>query len=76
MTDWDWRNLCGRKKFLPVELCEEAISRVERLNPILNAGGNSDVRYRRDAARKPLSEGPFAGVPFLLKDLISAYAGV
>ena len=64
------------KKISPSELCEEAISRIEKLNPIINAVINPMFNIGRDAAKKPLPEGPFTGVPFLLKDLISAYAGV
>ena len=64
------------KKISPSELCEEAISRIEKLNPIINAVINPMFDIGRDAAKKPLPEGPFTGVPFLLKDLISAYAGV
>lgn len=68
--------LITRKDVTPAELCEEAIARIERINPKLNA-----VIYRMfDAARKRAGEkpagGPFAGVPFLLKDLLTAYAGV
>lgn len=68
--------LMARKDVTPAELCEEAIARIERINPKLNA-----VIYRMfDAARKSAGEkpagGPFAGVPFLLKDLLTACAGV
>jgi amidase len=58
----------------PSELADEAISRIEALNPLLNAV----IHERFDAARKeaaaPLS-GPFAGVPVLLKDLGASMAG-
>jgi len=64
------------KKISPVELCEEAINRIEKLNPILNAVINPMFDIGREAAKKPLPDGPFTGVPFLLKDLISAYARV
>jgi len=64
------------KKVSPVELCEEAISRIEKLNPILNAVITPMFDIARDAAKKPLPQGPFTGVPFLMKDLIAAYAGV
>ena len=68
--------LIEKKDVTPSELCEEAIDRIERINPSINA-----VIYRMfDAARKSAGEkksgGPFAGVPFLLKDLLTAYAGV
>ncbi|MDP9102588.1 MAG: amidase family protein [Pseudomonadota bacterium] len=52
----------------PAELVEAAIERIERHNPALNA-----VVYKAyDEARKAavaLPDGPFKGVPFLIKDL-------
>jgi amidase len=68
--------LVREKKISPVELCEEAISRVEKLNPVVNAVVTPMFDIGRAAAKNPLPEGPFTGVPFLLKDLISSYAGV
>lgn len=68
--------LVRKKEVTPPELCEEAIGRIDRINPKINA-----VIYRMDdAARKaaagPIPQGHFAGVPFLCKDLVSAIAGV
>lgn len=66
--------LVRRKEVQPLELVEAAIRRIEELNPQLNA-----VIYklydegRAAAAARP--GGPFAGVPFLLKDLMTDYAG-
>jgi amidase len=61
-------------KVKPLELVDAAITRIERLNPQLNA-----VVWPMydEARRRALSElhGPFAGVPFLLKDLLAEYAG-
>lgn len=68
--------LVREKKISPIELCEEAISRIEKLNPVLNAVINPMFDIGREAAKKAIPEGTFAGVPFLMKDLISAYAGV
>jgi amidase len=59
----------------PRELVEEAIARIERLNPQLNAVIHPMYDEARRIAAAPLSAGPFTGVPFLLKDLLSAYAG-
>ncbi len=60
----------------PIELVEAAIARIEEVNPRLNAVVHTVYdRARRDAAA-PLSPGPFAGVPFLLKDLLALDAGV
>lgn len=68
--------LVREKKISPAELCEEAISRIEKINPVINAVVTPMFDIGRAAAQKPLPEGPFAGVPFLLKDLLGAYAGV
>ncbi|MDE2184344.1 MAG: amidase [Alphaproteobacteria bacterium] len=53
----------------PSELLEEAIARTERLNPALNAVILKDYERARAAAKETLPKGPFAGVPFLLKDI-------
>ncbi|MCE5275802.1 MAG: amidase [Deltaproteobacteria bacterium] len=68
--------LVKKREVSPQELCEEAISRIDRINPKVNA-----VIYRMyDIAHKSLKgqlpQGPFSGVPFLLKDLLTSYAGV
>jgi amidase len=56
-------------------LLDRAIARVEAVNPKINAV----VLKHYDLARRQLAEtppaGPFAGVPFLLKDLNTALAG-
>ncbi|WP_405109157.1 amidase [Paenibacillus sp. FSL K6-1217] len=62
------------------ELVEAAYARMDEVNPLLNAV----VRTRREAALKeaaemPLDSGdttrPFAGVPFLLKDISQSIGG-
>jgi amidase len=68
--------LVRKKEVKPVELVEAAIERIERLNPSLNAVITPMYELARDAARGELPEGPFTGVPFLLKDLIASYKGV
>jgi amidase len=60
----------------PADLVEEAIRRIEALNPRLNAVVAKMYEQARAAAASALPDGPFTGVPFLLKDLISTYAGV
>jgi amidase len=67
----------GRKREVkPIELVDAAIERIETVNHQINAVVNSMYDEARDAANKPLPQGPFTGVPFLLKDLLAAYAGV
>ncbi len=58
----------------PQELLEIALGRIDALNPEINAVVHLMADdARRDAARRP--RGPFAGVPFLAKDLTTMYAG-
>lgn len=57
-----------------LELVEEAISRIEALNPKLNAVVYPMYEQARAlAGTKP--GGTFGGVPFVLKDMTSHYAG-
>jgi amidase len=53
----------------PAELVDEAIARIERLNPELNAVIHERFERAREDARGELPDGPFRGVPMLLKDL-------
>ncbi|HQO81310.1 MAG TPA: amidase [Deltaproteobacteria bacterium] len=59
----------------PEELCEEAIQRIERFNPSLNAVICRMYDHARKSVQSGLPKGPFSGVPFLIKDLVSSYAG-
>ncbi|MGD2126278.1 MAG: amidase [Desulfobacteraceae bacterium] len=72
----DQADLIRRKKIKPVELVQVAIERIERLNPTLNAVITPMYEHALAEAKGNLPDGPFAGVPFLLKDLLAAYAGV
>jgi len=53
----------------PGELVETAIGLIEKFNPTLNAVIHEHYGRARREAADPLPEGPFRGVPFLLKDL-------
>jgi amidase len=68
--------LVRAKQVTPAELVEEAISRIEAHNPKINAVVCKMYDQARMAAQGALPDGPFKGVPFLLKDLFSNYAGV
>jgi amidase len=59
----------------PLDLVEEVIARIERVNPQLGAVVTPMYDEARRVAQGPLPDGPFRGVPFLLKDLIAAWAG-
>jgi amidase len=59
----------------PAELAEAAIARIEMLNPELNAVIHPLFEKGLEAAKRELPDGPFRGVPFLLKDLVAHSAG-
>ncbi len=59
----------------PEQLLDEAISRVEQRHSALNAVVNKLYDSARDAIRAGLPDGPFRGVPFLLKDLHALSSG-
>ena len=68
--------LVRRGEVKALELVDRAIERIERLNPTLNAVVTPLYERARATAAGKLEEGPFAGVPFLLKDLLASYDGV
>lgn len=57
------------------ELLEAAIARAEALNPQLNFMAQKHYDYARKAIAAGLPQGPFSGVPWLLKDLNTYIAG-
>ncbi len=59
----------------PLELVDAAIERLEKVNPQLNAAIHPLYDRARERARGDLEDGPFRGVPFVMKDLVSANAG-
>jgi amidase len=58
------------------ELVEDAIARLEDLNPQLNAVIHPLLDTAREQAAGDLPQGPFRGVPFLVKDLSCYMKGV
>ncbi len=67
--------LVARGEVSPLELLDAAIERIERIDPALNAVVIRWFDHARDTARTELPDGPFRGVPFLIKDLFAGYAG-
>lgn len=61
--------LVRRGEASALELVNAAIARIEALNPAINAVISPLFKEARAAARGPLAEGPFSGVPYLIKDL-------
>ena len=60
----------------PDELLEAAIERVEARNPAINAVTMKLYDFGRQMIADGLPDGPFRGVPLLMKDLTSPVAGV
>ena len=68
--------LVRRRELSALELIDGAIARIERLNPRLNAVISPTFEKARAAARAgTLGDGPFRGVPFLVKDIMCETAG-
>ncbi|MGD0944241.1 MAG: amidase [Acidimicrobiales bacterium] len=59
----------------PLELVEAAIERIERIDPALNAVIHRRFAAASDEAAGELPDGPFRGVPIVLKDLGAPQAG-
>lgn len=68
--------LVRRRAVSPSELLDAAIERVEARNAAVNAVVMPLYDYGRRAIEVGLPDGPFSGVPFLLKDLGGWLAGV
>ena len=68
-------DLVRRKEISAGELVEFAITRIEQLNPVLNAVITALYDQARDAVTRVDPSAPLAGVPFVLKDLVAELAG-
>src|SRR6201988_3719501 len=76
MDATDQAALVAKGEVTPSELLDAAIERIERSNPVVNAVIMEWFDHARSVAADPdLPHGPFRGVPFLLKDLYTSYAG-
>jgi amidase len=62
-------DLVRKKQVSPSELLDEAIARTARVDPKINAVVVKHYDYATRQIDKGLPDGPFTGVPFLLKDL-------
>ena len=69
-------DLVRRGEITPSELVDAAIERIEKLNPELNAViFDRSEKASAEAADPALADGPFRGVPFLIKDAVAHTAG-
>ncbi len=62
-------DLVRRKDVSPAELLDEAVARTEKVDPQINAVVVRHEDYAKASIDRGLPDGPFRGVPFLLKDL-------
>lgn len=62
-------DLVRRGQVSAEELLETAIARLEAVDPVINAISQRLYDHGRQAIAAGLPDGPFAGVPFLLKDV-------
>jgi len=67
--------LVRRQELTALELVDEAIRRCEAVNGTLNAVITEMFDHARERAQTPPGDGPFAGVPFLMKDFVAEVAG-
>jgi amidase len=67
--------LVRRGEVHPRELVDEAIACIERVDPVVNAVIHRQFERARADADGPLPDGPFRGVPFVLKDYGCQEAG-
>ncbi len=68
-------NLVRSGQASPSELVQDAVERIKRLNPQLNAVIHPRFEGAKQDAHQDVPDGPFRGVPFLIKDLGCAQAG-
>ncbi|MBN3821202.1 amidase, partial [Paraburkholderia sp. Se-20369] len=69
--------LVRQRKVSPRELLDAAIAQAEAVNPAINAIVLQDYDAARERAAAPQPpDAPFAGVPYLVKDLGAAVAGL
>lgn len=68
-------DLVRQRQVSASELLEAAIERVEALNPRFNFMAQTFYDLGRSAVSAGLPEGPFTGVPWLIKDLNTYVAG-
>jgi amidase len=81
VTDTTWLDATAQADLVrsgqasPRELVDDAIARIERVNPRLNAVVRDRFEQAREEVAGTLPDGPFRGVPMLLKDLGCHVAG-
>ena len=67
--------LVRKKAVTPGELLDAAVARLDAVNPKINAQAHRFVDIAKKQLKTGVGEGPFAGVPFMTKDLAVMVAG-
>jgi len=67
--------LIKKRKVSVREVINEAIQRIQKINPVINAV-ITPMYENIDARIKDMPKGRFYGVPFFIKDLLTTYKGV
>ena len=67
--------LVRRGELTAVDLVNASIAQIEKLNPSINAVIATFFERAREQAAAAANDGPFAGVPLLLKDIVAEYEG-
>jgi amidase len=67
--------LVRRGELSALDLVDASIARIEKLNPSINAVIATFFERAREQAAQASADGPFAGVPLLLKDIVAEYEG-
>src|SRR5690242_17639561 len=81
-TDYERHDALGlaelvrRREITADELLDAALARVSLRNPVVNAVVMPLEDYARKAIASGIPDGPFRGVPYLMKDLTASLAGV
>ncbi|MBM7662165.1 amidase [Bacillus mesophilus] len=65
----DLATLINKKEVSSEEIVQSTIERIERINPKVNAVNSKLYEAGLEASKSDRITGPFAGVPFLMKDL-------
>ena len=69
-------DLVRRRHVTAEDLLDAALERIAQRNPVVNAVVMPLESHARAAIAAGLPEGPFRGVPYLMKDLTASVAGV
>ncbi|MGM8364048.1 amidase [Virgibacillus sp. W0181] len=68
--------LIAKKEVTPIELLQTSFEQLEKVNPEVNGIAHSrKEKVMKEAESRSYENGPFAGVPVLMKDISQAVAG-